>query len=96
MRKVIITLCALMVATPALADWRRNQHYQPQRQQHHYEHRHRGGINPWIAGAIGLGVLGAGAYYYNQRQCWNEYVVDMYGRQVYDRYGRPLAQTVCQ
>jgi len=89
MRKVIITLCALMVATPALADWRRERH-QPQRQQHHR------GINPWVAGAIGLGVLGAGAYYYNQRQCWNEYVVDMYGRQVYDQYGRPMIQQMCR
>jgi multisubunit Na+/H+ antiporter MnhB subunit len=92
MRKVIIALCALLITTPAFAEWRRNQHYQPQRQQHH---DHRRGINPWVAGAIGLGVLGAGAYYYNQRQCWNEYVVDIYGRQLYDRYGQPLVQTVC-
>ena len=91
MRKVIVTLCAILVASPALADWRRDHRPAP-RQEHH-----RHGINPWVAGAIGLGVLGAGTYYYNQRRaCWNEPVVDPYGRQVYDQYGRPLIHQICE
>jgi hypothetical protein len=76
-----------------MADYRHRPRYTPPPQHHHH---HRGGINPWVAGAIGLGVLGAGTYYYNQRSCWNEYVVDVYGRQLFDQYGRPLQQRVCQ
>jgi len=94
MRKVVLALAALVMATPAMADYRHRPHYTPPRH-HQYQHHHRG-INPWVAGAIGLGVLGAGSYYYyNQRRCWDEPVVDYYGRQVYDAYGRPLAQRYC-
>jgi len=39
-----------------------------------------------VAGAIGLGVLGAGAYYYNRR-CWDEMIgYDRWGREVWQRY----------
>jgi multisubunit Na+/H+ antiporter MnhB subunit len=108
MRKAIIALVMLAIATPAVAQHRhqdnrrapvrQQQHYrEPVRQQQHYHHNHnRGRINPWVAGAVGLGVLGAGTYYYNQRRvCWEEVIVDAYGRQIYNRYGQPLVQTVC-
>jgi len=96
MRKILVALSLIAMTTTAMAQPRHERHREAPRQQHRYQEHHRGGFNPWVAGALGLGVLGAGAYYYNQRQCWNEAVVDMYGRQIYDRYGRPLAQTVCQ
>lgn len=90
MRKAIIALVIMAIATPAMAQ----HHRQPVRPQHQHHNHHR--VNPWVAGAIGLGVLGAGAYYYNQRRsCWEEGIVDAYGRQIYNRYGQPLVQTVC-
>jgi len=93
MRKAIIALVMLAIATPAVAQHRHQDNLRaPVRQQQHHNHR----INPWVAGAVGLGVLGAGAYYYNQRRvCWEEAIVDAYGRQIYNRYGQPLVQTVC-
>lgn len=91
MRKFLAALCVLAMSTPALADYRHHTYRQPPRVQHHHR-----GINPWVAGAIGLGVLGAGSYYYyNQRRCWNEPMLDYYGRQVYDAYGRQLVQRYC-
>ena len=51
----------------------------------------------WVPGAvIGLGIAGAaGSYYYNAPECWREPVLDVYGRQAYDAYGRPMVDTVC-
>jgi multisubunit Na+/H+ antiporter MnhB subunit len=92
MRKVVLALAAVIMATPAMADWRHHYRAPPPRVQQHHR-----GINPWVAGAIGLGVLGAGSYYYyNNRRCWNEPMVDYYGRQVYDNYGRPMVQRFCE
>ena len=87
MRKLLI-VAALLATTPALADDHRYRHPQPQRQHN---------TAPWVAGAIGLGILGAGAYLYNQNQqrCWNEPVLDSYGRRMTDRYGNLLFETVC-
>ena len=114
MRKAILALVIMAIATPAMAQHRQERHKEPVRQQQHREpvrqqhyrepvrqqqqqHNNRGKINPWVAGAIGLGVVGAGAYYYNQQRtlCWEEAIVDAYGRQIYNRYGQPLVQTVC-
>lgn len=87
MRKLLI-VALLLAVTPALANDHRYRRPEPQ---HHHN------TAPWVAGAIGLGILGAGAYYYNQnRRCWNEPVVDMYGRQLVDRYGNLLFQSVCE
>jgi hypothetical protein len=94
MRKLVLALSVVLAASPALADYRHRPRYSPPPQHHH----HRGGVNPWVAGAVGLGILGAGAYMYNRpaRQCWNEVVIDPYGRQLFDQYGRPVLQVVCQ
>jgi len=57
----------------------------------HYHGSHHHGISPWVAGAVGLGILGAGiaagSYYYDRR-CWREHVG-------YDAWGRNVYQTVC-
>ena len=93
MRKLLLITAAIAMATPAFADYHHRRYPPPWQHQHHHQHR---GINPWVAGAIGLGVLGAGAYYYNQNTCWNEPVTDRFGYQVYDQYGRPLVRRFCQ
>ena len=54
--------------------------------------RHHHNPAPWIAGAIGLGLLGAmtyDAWGRPVRQCWDEMIgYDRYGREVYQRYCR--------
>jgi hypothetical protein len=101
MRKLITTLsiAAMMLAsTPVLAQHRHNHGYQPRQHQHRYvaprpapRHYHapRHRNNNWVPYAIGglaLGALG-GAYYYNNRQCWDEMIgYDRYGREVFERY----------
>jgi multisubunit Na+/H+ antiporter MnhB subunit len=93
MRKLLLITAAIAMATPAFADYQHRRYPPPWQHQHHHQHR---GINPWVAGAIGLGVLGVGTYYYNHRTCWNEPVIDRFGYQVYDQYGRPLVRRFCQ
>ena len=106
MRKVLIATIALFAMTVSVEAQQRRDHrhgYQPQHRQHfqqrnHYRppqghHRsHNRGHNaaPWIAGAIGLGLLGALTYDQwgrpVQPRCWNEYIgVDRYGRQVHQQ-----------
>ena len=90
MRKLVLALAALVMATPAMADPYRYHRAPPRPQRHH-------GINPWVAGAIGLGILGGGAYYYNNygRRCWNEAIIDRFGYPVYDEYGRQMVRRIC-
>ena len=93
MRSILVFALMMGMMSTAMADYRNHRG----QQRHHESHRHHNRINPWVAGAIGLGVVGAGTYYYNQRRsCWDAPVVDIYGRQIYDRYGRPLFQSVCE
>lgn len=61
---------------------------------HHAPPRHHNAA-PWVAGGLALGVLGAMVYSQRPR-CWEEPIVDRFGRQVYDAYGRPLIQRVCE
>ena len=94
---VAAALLVAMVGPASAWDHRRHNPRGAQQQHHHRHQHHNHRINPWVAGAIGLGVVGAGTYYYNQRRsCWEEPMVDQYGRQFYDRYGRPVFQQVCQ
>jgi multisubunit Na+/H+ antiporter MnhB subunit len=92
MRKLLLIAATILMVTPALADYRHRRYIPPAPQHHHHR-----GINPWVAGAIGLGVLGAGTYYYNNygRQCWDEPVMDRFGYQLYDQYGRPMVRRFC-
>ena len=105
MRKIIIASIALLaMSVPVEAQHRRDHHhgYQPHRQQfhqrnhyqpprgHHRSHNRGHNAAPWIAGAIGLGILGALTYDQwgrpMQPRCWNEYIgVDRSGRQVYQQ-----------
>jgi hypothetical protein len=90
MRKLLIAAMAVLIATPALADWRRERrHYQPPQRHHHQRN-----IAPWVAGGLALGALGAYALTRPSR-CWEEPIVDDYGRQLYNRYGQPLFQRLC-
>ena len=88
MNKIIIASLVMLVATPALADHRRHHH-------HKRSHNNELGL---VLGIIGLGI--GGAYLYNQnrnvRQCHYEHARDAYGRIIYDRYGNPIRDVVCQ
>lgn len=88
MRKLLTIAITIAMITPAFADYR-HRRYTPPAQHHHHRN-----VMPWIAGGLALGVLG-GAYYYNQRQCWDEQVVDRYGYPVFDRYGYPVVRRFC-
>lgn len=83
MKKLVIAATMLVMMVGQANAWDNRRHNPPPRQ---YHHQHRG-INPWVAGALGLGILGAGSYYYyNNRQCWDEMVgYDVYGREVWQR-----------
>jgi hypothetical protein len=91
MRKLITTLSIatmMLASTPVLAQHRHNHGYRAPPPRHHVVPRHRNNYAPWVAGAIGLGVLGS-MYYYNNRQCWDEFIgYDRYGREVFERYCR--------
>jgi hypothetical protein len=86
MRSILIAISVLAMTGSALADpvYR---HRTPPR--HHHQHN----VMPWVAGAIGLGVLGALTYDQwgrpvRRRECWDEYVG-------YDYRGRPMYERVC-
>jgi ABC-type dipeptide/oligopeptide/nickel transport system permease subunit len=92
MRKLAIglTIVALLASTlPVFAQHRHDHGYRPQQHRHYHAPRHRN--NNWVPYALGglaLGALG-GAYYYNNRQCWDEMIgYDRYGREVFERYCR--------
>ena len=91
MRKLLLIAATVLMVTPAMADQYHRRYTPPP--QHHHHHN----VAPWVAGAIGLGILGGGAYYYNNygRQCWDEPVIDRFGYQVYDQYGRPMVRRFC-
>ena len=90
MRKLLLIAATVLMVTPALADRYHRRYTPPPPQRHHHN------AAPWIAGAIGLGILG-GAYYYNNynRQCWDEPVTDRFGYQLFDQYGRPMVRRFC-
>jgi type IV secretory pathway TrbF-like protein len=105
MRKIAIGLSVVALlasALPVFAQHHRHGHgYRPHQQRHYHAPRHvqryhyhapRRNNNNWVPYALGglaLGALGAGAYYYNDRQCWDEMIgYDRYGRQVFERYCR--------
>ena len=105
MRKILIASFALIAMTVSVEAQHRQDHrngYKPHRQQfqqrnnyrppvgHHRSHNRRHNPAPWIAGALGLGILGALTYDQwgrpVQPRCWNEYVgVDRHDRQVYQQ-----------
>jgi hypothetical protein len=90
MRKFLIAALVFLTATPALADWRRERHAPPR-----YQHHYRGGNSgAWIAGGLALGALGAYALTHRP-YCRDQYLVDEYGNQLYNRYGQPLFQRMC-
>lgn len=86
-KKSIIAI-AILVATITTAAAQHRYH----RAAPHHHHGHSHGISPWVAGAVGLGILGAGiaasSYYYN-RVCWREHVG-------YDAWGRPVYRRICE
>jgi hypothetical protein len=101
MRKLTIglSIAALLASTlPVFAQQHHRHGYRPQQHRyvaprptprHYHAPRHRN--NNWVPYALGglaLGALG-GAYYYNNRQCWDEMIgYDRYGREVFERYCR--------
>ena len=88
MKKYLVAATMLVALAGQANAWDHRRHNPPPRH-HHY------GINPWVAGALGLGILGAGTYLYNNRQCWDEPVVDRFGYQVFDQFGRPMVRRIC-
>lgn len=80
MRSILIAISVLIMTGSALADPAYRYRNVPR------HHSHQPNVLPWVAGAIGLGVLGALTYDRPVRRCWNEYVGDDYrGRPVYER-----------
>lgn len=91
MRKVLIALTALILAsTSAAAQYRGHHvgHYGGHYGGHHGGHRGGYGAAPWIAGALSLGVLGAIWYDQYGRHCWRKVVE-------YDNFGNPVVRTFC-
>ena len=85
MRKLLIAFSVLALTSTAVSAQHRH-HVAPR-----YHHGHSHGISPWVAGAVGLGILGAGVAagtYYYDRRCWREHVG-------YDQWGCALYQRVC-
>ena len=89
MKKIIISTIALMtVITPVLAHGRSFGHRPYYGYSYgHYGHRHNN-YGAWVAGAIGLGVLGAIIYDQYGRRCVNRVVG-------YDQLGNPIIQPIC-
>jgi len=87
---VVVSVVASVVATSAMAyDRRRHRHnHGYAHPQQYYGNRHDSNAGAWVAGAIGLGILGAIIASESQRQCYD----DMVG---YDRYGREIWRTIC-
>jgi len=87
MRRLLIATTLIVMATSAVADPYNHRHPLPQRRP--YEHRQHS-IMPWVAGAVGLGVLGAIIANQPERPvsgCWNEMVgYDRWGNEVWKRY----------
>lgn len=68
-------------------DRHHHRHYVPaHRPHHHYNNHRRHNWVPYAAGALALGALGTGAYYYNYNRphCWIE------TQDLFDRRGRYL------
>ena len=90
-KKIVVGLFASAVilasSATALAGQRHHQHHG---HHHHQQHQHRN-YAPYIAGAIGLGILGAIAtqQYYSNRECYRRVVG-------YDYYGNPVVRTFCE
>jgi hypothetical protein len=94
MKKYLIAVTMLVTLVGPASAYDRRHHQNPPARKHHHHHQRHNNIAPWIAGGLALGALG-GLYYYNNRRCWDEPLVDRFGHQVYDQYGRPLARRFC-
>jgi len=87
MKKYLVAATMLVAVVGQANAWENRRHNPPPRHNHN--------VAPWVAGGLALGVLGAMVYSQRPR-CWEEPMIDRFGRQVYDAYGRPLAQRVCE
>lgn len=99
MRKIVLASIALLGMTTIAEAQNRNHYYNHGHHHRGYNHRPpvrqyyqppRYNAAPWIAGAIGLGILGAMTYDAWGRPyrpvCYNEYVgLDVYGNPVYQQ-----------
>lgn len=90
MRNLILAATALVAFTSFAEARDRYQHrhyHQPQYHRHYHQPPVHRNHNRYIYGGIGLGLLGAGAYYYSRpTRCWFELVeVDYSGNPVYIR-----------
>ena len=86
MKKILIAAVVIaLTSTSVLAHGSR--HYRPYAY-HSYGYGHRHNYGAWVAGAIGLGVLGAVIYDQYGRRCVNQIVG-------YDQLGNPITRQVC-
>ena len=87
MRRLLIATTLIAMATTAIAEPYNHRRAPPQQ---HYRGHNGGNAAPWIAGAIGLGLLGAIIANQPERPaygCWNEMVgYDRWGNEVWKRY----------
>ena len=86
MKKILIAAVVIaLTSTSVLAHGSR--HYRPYAH-HSYGHGHRHNYGAWVAGAIGMGILGAVIYDQYGRRCVNQIVG-------YDQLGNPITRQVC-
>lgn len=88
---LVIGLVTLGTLTSAYGGPRHGHHSGGHYARHyHGGHHHGRNYAPWVAGAIGLGIVGAiaGAHYYN-RECTRVVVG-------YDNFGRPVTRLYCE
>jgi hypothetical protein len=81
MRKFLLALALISVVSPAMADPYHHRYQPPP--------RHHGGGNAgaWVAGAVGLGLLGAIIANESRPRCTEELIgYDRFGNEVWKRY----------
>lgn len=83
MRKLLIIASLLAMTAPTLAQ---SGHYRHESGHYRPEHRGGGGYLPGILLGLGAAAAIGSLYYYNGRQCWDEFLgTDVYGNQVIQR-----------
>ena len=80
-----LILASVVIATPAMAQHRHGGHHH----HHHHHHHYRANPAPYIAGALGLAILGGIVYDQYNRRCYSQVIG-------YDSNGDPVVRKICE